>query len=311
MMEELLAQTPYCYQWSPMWSLAHASFDLGDLKKAEAWFGSSLERAVESGTLHAQADNLRWLSRIAEHRGDYDRAMALLERSQGLFRQVGFTNRLPLVSWQMSLAAWRHADFEDAARHAQRALDLAGRHGWGDEAALAHLVLALVACEQGAYDRAEALCAGALDDLPDDHPYGLGLASSALARVALSLGDPARAVDLSREALGCMRRHRRRPNIVEAAELLAWTLAADGHADAAARLLALAARERDAMGKILAPVDRPYHERAVCTVREALDEATFEESWALGEGLDLDEAIAFALPEETASDACTKVEPES
>ena len=57
-----------------------------------------------------------------------------------------------------------------------------------------------------------------------------------------------------------------------------------------------AARERDEMGMVLFPVDRPYHERAVEAVRTALGEQAFVAAWAEGEGLALDEAVANADP---------------
>ena len=53
--------------------------------------------------------------------------------------------------------------------------------------------------------------------------------------------------------------------------------------------------ERDEMGVVLYPVDRPHHEKAMETVRRALSEKAFAAAWAEGEVLSLDEVVARAL----------------
>ena len=294
LLEELLAQAPYCYQFFPMLHLGQASYGLGAMERSEAWRRSALERGVELGTLFGQGDQLRELADIAFHRGGYDRAMALLERGVDLARQVGDLGIFENLYWLMGLVAWSRGDLVQATRYEEQVLNLSPQLGYGVMAALARLVLALVACEEGAYDRAEALCAEALDE-PRLNDYGKSLAASTLARAALRRGDPARAVDLGREALGHMRRQHRRPDIVGAVGPLCWALAANGQSGEAAQLLACAARERDEMGMVLAPVDRPYYERAMDQVRGALDEEAFAAAWAAGEALSLDEAVAQAL----------------
>jgi predicted ATPase/DNA-binding SARP family transcriptional activator len=295
LMEKLLAQAPHCLQVFPIQHLGRAAAELGDLERSEAWYRSGMERYVELGALHGQGDQLRWLASIARLRGDYDRAAALLERSIVLARQAGILSLCALINWLMGMVAWSRSDLVQAARYEELALDLSRQNESDTAVALAHCVLALVACEEGAYDRAEALCAG----VPDNFfwgSYSLGLAFSAWARVALRRGDPARAVDLGREAVAHMRRHQCRPNTVEAIEPLTWALAAHGQAGKAARLLAYAARERAEMGMVLPPIDQPYHERAVDAVRAALGERAFAAAWAEGEALDLDEVIAPADP---------------
>ena len=89
LMEELLAQAPYCLQFFPMMHLGRTSYELGALERSAAWYRSALARCVELGTLHGQGDMLGRLANIAGRRGDNDRAIALSERSQNLFRQSG------------------------------------------------------------------------------------------------------------------------------------------------------------------------------------------------------------------------------
>jgi ATP/maltotriose-dependent transcriptional regulator MalT len=294
LMEDSLAQVPYCLQFYPTRQLGMAAYTLGDLARAEGWFQRALEHATELGALHWQAQELYLLGRTARHRGDYDRAMALLEHSQAQRRRAGDTYYLCGSLWAMGEASWCRGDLAQASRRLEQSLGLSRQHGYSDMAADAQCVLALVACEQGHYDRAVALCAAALDDLPAEWYYEQGLAVSVLARVALCRGDAPRAINLYREALEHMQQSQLQPYIVEAVESLSWALAVGGQAVPAAQMLACAARKRDEMGMALHPVCRPYHDRAVETVRAALDQGAFAAAWAEGEGLSLDEAIALA-----------------
>ena len=305
LLEALLAQVPYCLQLFPLLHLGDATYQLGDLARAEAWRRRGLERAIELGALHWQASQLHQLGWIARRRGDYGQALALLARSQALLLRIGVTHELAYVVWSMGATAWYRGDLAQASQHLEQSLDLSRQHGFSDAAADAQSVLALVACEQGDYNRAEALCVAALGDLPEGYVYGQCLATSGLARVALCRGDAPRAIDLYREAMG----HERRqgpPHIIDALEPLCWALAADGQAEEAVRLLACAARERAEMGMTLHPVDRPYHDRAVEAVRAALDEKAFAAAWAKGEGLDLDEAIEQALRDQNGTEPGTE-----
>ena len=107
----------------------------------------------------------------------------------------------------------------------------------------------------------------------------------------------ARAVALYRQALARACRTESRPDTVETLEFLSWALAADAQVGGAARLLALAGREREEMGVVLPPVDRPHHERAAETAQDALGEAGFAAAWAEGEALALVEMPDTSPPE--------------
>jgi hypothetical protein len=76
------------------------------------------------------------------------------------------------------------------------------------------------------------------------------------------------------------------------------------------RPVACSGQEREERGTVLAPVDRPYRERALDTVQDALSRDALAEAWAQGQGLDLNEGIAFALGGEAHSDPHTGAEQE-
>jgi len=53
----------------------------------------------------------------------------------------------------------------------------------------------------------------------------------------------------------------------------------------------LTERERDDMGIVLPPVDRPHHERALATAKAALGEEGFAATWAEGQSRDLETTV--------------------
>ena len=228
-------------------------------------------------------------------RGDYADAERMLERGRTLVRRVGNYRNVFWTTWDLSNLAWRQDEFDTATSRCQEALELARQHGYPGHAALATLGLALIAAERGEHEQTEALCAGAQRDLAAWDDAAEALALSTRGRAALLRGDEARAAALYRQALERARRDESRPDMVELIEYLAWALAADGQAREAARLLALAEREREEMGMVLPPVDRPHHERALETVQDALSEANLAAAWAEGEALALETAVQELL----------------
>ena len=158
--------------------------------------------------------------------------------------------------------------------------------------------LALVACDEARYGDAEALCNQALEIASVQVHWIRHWIFLALGRAALLDEKPSHAVDLFRQALDHARYSEARLDATITLEYLAWALAAEGWAREATQLLAVVARERDEMGVVLFPIDRPHHEKAMETARSALGEEAFAAAWAEGETLSLDEAVARALGED-------------
>ena len=90
-----------------------------------------------------------------------------------------------------------------------------------------------------------------------------------------------------------------RPNLswadtIRALEGLSWALSALERYDETARLLAFLAAERERIGMILPPVDRPHHERALSVAREGLGDEAYSGAWESGVVLTLEEALDLA-----------------
>jgi ATP/maltotriose-dependent transcriptional regulator MalT len=294
-LEEILQQTPYAGRPRGLQFLADAAQLQGDLKGAEAYLRESLAGWAEAATVQMPGVLSISLGEIHANCGDYTGAERMVERGRALVRQIGHYGHVVWATRLLGHLAWRQGKFDTATSRCQEALDLARRHGYPGHAALTQLGLALIAAERGEHERAEALCAEAQLDLAAWDDAAEALALSTRGRAALLRGDEARAAALYRQALERARRDESRPDMVELIEYLAWALAADGQAREAARLLALAEREREEMGMVLPPVDRPHHERALETVQDALSEANLAAAWAEGEALALETAVQELL----------------
>jgi tetratricopeptide (TPR) repeat protein len=290
-----LRQAPYAGRPYGLQFLADAAQLQGDLKGAEACLRESLAGWAEAGNVHMQGNLSRWLGKIHAIRGDYSGAERLIERGRALGRQIGNYASVILATRLLGHLAWRQGEFDAATARYQGALELAHPHGYLKHAVLARLGLALVAVERGEHERAEALYAEAQPDLPKWNDEAQALALSTRGRMTLLRDEGAGAVALYRQALAQAHRAESRPDMVELIEYLAWALAADGQNREAARLLALAKREREEMGIVLPPVDRPHHERALETVQDTLGEAGLASAWAAGEALALEEGTERVL----------------
>ena len=294
-LEVLLARAPHVHGTAVCGSLGWTLLTLGELKGAELRYWDAFARWGALGHKGNQGVISVRLARIAALRGDYARSLRLLEQDRDLCRQVGLTVWLVGANCEMGDLAGQRGDHETAVRLYTESLALARQHAFDGSIAASLVGLARVACERGEYERAEATCSQALDTLVETPNWLRGSVASVRARVALCRGHAGHAVALYREGLRCVLPEQDRTEIVEAAEYLAWALAADGRCAEAARLLAFATHQREDMGIVLYPVDRPHHERALAAARAALDEAAFNVAWAQGEAWSIEDALTQML----------------
>ena len=75
-------------------------------------------------------------------------------------------------------------------------------------------------------------------------------------------------------------------------------LGAAGQPERGARLLGAGAAQGAAIGSRIQPSDQPVYDKLVATVRDQLDDETFDRLWAEGEALSLEEAIELRLKED-------------
>jgi predicted ATPase len=116
-----------------------------------------------------------------------------------------------------------------------------------------------------------------------------------LSYVAHQKGEYARAAKLLTGALTLFHELGARRYICQDFARLAGPVAAQGYPQAATRLLGASEALLDTMGSGLQPGDRPDIEQYVITVRQQLDKATFEATWAEGGTMSFEQAFSYAL----------------
>jgi tetratricopeptide (TPR) repeat protein len=252
---------------------------------------------MEVGDTLMVARALLTVAGIVALHGDNVRAETLLGRMRDLSRRDGHHLMTIEATQALGHLAWQQCELGQASSCFQEALDLARQHSYSGKGTLARLGLALVAVERGEHGQAETLCAQAVPELAERDDEAQTTAQCACGRAALRRGQWTLAVKSYRQAVEWAWRSESRPDTARALEFLAWALAADGQPVDAARLLALAEREREEMGMILPPVNRPYHEHAVGNACAALGQERFAAAWTEGQAGSLEATVSELLAE--------------
>ena len=226
-----------------------------DRASAAAADGSGAARAASDPETLAYALGMRGLAAVSL--GDLDAAETVLPEALALFRGLG--NPRGVSSGLYPLA------------------NLALTRGDGEEA-------------MGLLGEGEALSREAEDWAMLANFLGT---QAILARLE---GDDARTTVLLRESVQIAGMLRDDYNVGFCAAGLAGVAAREGRAERAARLfgVAEALNERTGAG-VSWSVLRKLNERDLATTREMLDPGAFEEAWAKGQAMGLEEAVAYAL----------------
>jgi predicted ATPase/serine/threonine protein kinase len=116
-----------------------------------------------------------------------------------------------------------------------------------------------------------------------------------LASVAQHEGQPEQAGALYAECLALMRELGDKKYTAMNLAGMAGPVAAQRHPQAAARLLGASEAHLEALGIVRHAGDRPTIDRHLAMVRELLDEATFDDAWAEGRAMSLDQAVSYAI----------------
>jgi hypothetical protein len=116
-----------------------------------------------------------------------------------------------------------------------------------------------------------------------------------LAYLAQHKGDYEQARSLAWEALQIALDVNDRLQIPDSLTTWAGVIGTTGEPERAAHLFGAAEAARESMGAFLQPNDVPEVAHSIAHVRDQLDEATFQATWAEGRTMSLDEAIAYAL----------------
>jgi predicted ATPase/DNA-binding SARP family transcriptional activator len=272
----------------------------GYLAEGRGWLDEALVRG-RTAPPELRARALHAAGSLATRQGDYEAAADLFEESLGMWEELDDSAGTARSLLSLGTVAAEQGDQERAIELSERAAQLYEESGDQRGHALAISNLGGIALERGEYSKAASLSEqayGLFETLEDSEGMAFALVNQGFA--ALSQKEHDKAIELLRQALRRLAELEFRDVIGYCFEGLAAVLAFTGRPGEAARLLGAAEALRESLGVGLAPAEQTTHDETVEAVRGALTEDRFEGAWRQGRELPLDDAIAYALEEETA-----------
>ena len=262
-MERVLAEgdaLPALARSRALWVIAALSFARGEPDRTAAAAAESVAAARYAGDPETLAYALEMQGVAAVGRGDLGAAEAILPEALALFRERGDPQSISSGLYGLANLALARGDGDEAVRLAAEGEAISREVGnWS--------MLATCLDMQAMSTRLE--------------------------------GDDARTAELLRESIGLAGMLRDDYNVVYCATGLAGVAARRGRAERAARLFgaADALSEKTGAGVSWA-VWRSLNERDLASARAQLGPEAFEEAWAAGRAMTLEETVAEALADD-------------
>jgi predicted ATPase/class 3 adenylate cyclase len=292
-------------QFSP--PMAKALYAIGQMAEAQdhdAEAAMYLKRALAAyqqlqdrvGTAYS----LYGLGMIAHKQGDQESARSYFEGSLAIFRESGDKPAIAAVLSDLAEIAAIDGDYTSAHLMLLESLAMRRESGdiWGIGVSLNDL--GQLARLQGDYHQAAALYQESLQShLESGSKAGVAWARYNLGIASLHTGDYWQAATLFRESLSGYIELESKSGIGEAILGLASIAIAKGQVQRGARLLSTSEHLLELADHTLDRVDRLEFDRNVATVRAVLNEQVFIAMWAEGRAMTLEQAIEYALADQT------------
>lgn len=269
----------------------------GHYEEGRRWLEQGL--ALDNcGVTTRRGDALLGVGVMLFFQGVYDEAATRWSESLALFRRLGNLAGVAYSFGNLGLVADAQGDYERATASYEEALALFRQ--LNDQKYVSYMLhnLGLIAYFQGDYERATTLYEEALAFVRGEGDQNsIAMTLGNLGLVAFVQGDYERATELQEEALALGRQSSNKPWLARGIEHFALIAAATREPERAARLFGAAAASRAQFGATLPPNDREFNERYIAEASDQLGAAAFAATWAAGEAMSPDEAIAYALGE--------------
>ena len=273
----------------------------GHWSEARGWLEGALERSNENVPPFAITKALRGATQLAFRQGDYARAITLGEKGVALCRDFNDRENGAALLTHLANVATYQGHYERATALFEESLNLC--KGLEKQAinAIALAEMGNLLRHQRDHDRAAAVHLQSLElaRATGDKSIIAALLNY-LGMDRLLQGDSSRAAEYCRESLSISRDMGHKLWVTaESLEGLAGSAFGLQHYENAACLYAAAEVVREALGLRASPVDQTYHERCLASARAVLGEVTFGKAWAEGRAMTLEQAIEYALAENT------------
>ncbi len=264
----------------------------GPVGEGLEWLSRLLARGDGKPTA-VRAKALEWAGHLAGKQGDVDRAARFAAEAVAVARACGDRRLLAFTLCTLGGHLREQGQAAQTRPLFEEALALFRSLGLEEFGAIPLLNLGLLAADEGDAERATALGEEALQlRLRHGNEAGAAIVRHALADMARGRGERARAAALYRENLDVYHRLGDSGGIADSIVGITLTLAGRAPDERAIRLLAAAARLREATGAVVHGALRADHDDSLAGLRTALGEAAFAAAWDEGQALALEPAIA-------------------
>jgi tetratricopeptide (TPR) repeat protein len=275
--------------------LAHLQ---GEYSVARALYDESLAIRRELDDKKGIAEVLGQLSMLAGEQGDHQTALALEKECLVILQEINDTAGLAGSLTRLGIAAYEQGDYVTARTNFEESLAL--HRARDDRRGIAFMLnnLGILANVQGDHLTARTFFEEGLTIWREfGDQMGISHALNQLAVVAHELGDYRTARDLQQESLIIRRKAGSTIHLIENLVGLGRLGAAVGDPQRGARLLGATARLWEAQ-EIEPERDlRRQYKLGLTSTRSQLGEEDFERTWAEGQAMTMEEAIAYALEE--------------
>jgi non-specific serine/threonine protein kinase len=284
-------------------AVARYFWDLGSRHvEGRLWLDELLATSDVSVPQRVKAKALSAAGFLAIYLGDHQSAQSSLAAALSLWRNLDDGRATGDTLVTLGLAAQTQNELSKARALYDEGLSVAREVGDRVTTYWALHQLASIAQLVGEYDRAQALHQEslALKQLQGDG-YGIGMSLRGLAHVAWMTGDLRRSSTLIRDSLTYFQDIGHWRGIATCLVLLAHLWVEQSEDERAAQLLgAIDALlrssdvERSASALLTITIDRARYEAAIGVVRTRLTPEAFQAAWTEGEGMNVEEVVAFA-----------------
>jgi predicted ATPase/DNA-binding SARP family transcriptional activator len=303
-MDQAVADSPA----APPGYRARALYGSGRLAHLQCDYESAVRRLDAALLLYrglgddtGTAACLQALGSVAREQGRYVRSARLHAEGLELARAAGDARAEASARSYLGFVSWLQSDLDLAVTECTEALSMFRALGDVEGTAWSLISLGVVARYRGDPDEAALLLQESLElSRSIGFREGIAWCEEQLGLVALEQGDLPDAEARLRSSYATHRDLRDRWRMASALEDLAVVFRGDDppyppmtvvfrgddppypDPERVAWLLGLAHATREAIGTVLAPCERPQHERSVAVARAALGEAAYEAAWRLG-----------------------------
>jgi predicted ATPase len=277
------------------------------LGQAKTWDFKSMDGAAallsESIELFSMLENesgvafsLRYLGQVAEMQGDYERSIKLQKDGLRRLEEIGDIWNSAHSLYLLGVSMYNHGDFQGARWAYEQSLEKCSLVE--DKVMAAHALrgLAQLAMQRNDLEQAEQLSREALEALQKigDENCVAGTMRD-LGEIARRQGDFERASGLLSQSLLSFEKMGNDIPIVVTLDRFASLAGSTGRKDKAARLLAAVDAHIGEDFRQFSPLLIGEHERLVTSTREHLGNRVFEQLWAEGAEMSLEQAVAYAI----------------